>query len=122
MELARLEQVPDLNPNEAADVTYSWAEIETIGLRRIEAHIIPPAGPASAGQNTENDTAQTHVVVDIDGDNDIDIVDIMKVASIWHKEKGDENFNPICDMDNSERIDIVDIMLVAIKWSIRLPE
>ncbi|MBU4589581.1 MAG: hypothetical protein KKG01_01500 [Candidatus Omnitrophica bacterium] len=123
LELAHImEEVFDLDPNETVVVPYSWAEIEDIGLRRIEVRILPLAESGSEQGAEDGMVEQTHVVVDIDGDNDIDIADIMKVAVIWHTEEGDERFNPIYDLNNSGRIDIVDIMLVAIKWGTELPE
>ncbi len=53
---------------------------------------------------------------DLDGDGDVDIVDIMLVASIWHTAVGDEDYDPTYDLDGNGRIDVVDIMLVAIHW------
>ena len=53
---------------------------------------------------------------DLDCDCDVDIADIMLVASIWHTAVGDPDFNPDYDMDDSDDIDIVDIMLVAVHW------
>jgi len=53
---------------------------------------------------------------DLDHDCDVDIVDIMIVASLWHTAVGDEDYNPLYDLDGNGEIDIVDIMLVAIHW------
>ncbi|MBL7184267.1 MAG: DNRLRE domain-containing protein [Anaerolineae bacterium] len=53
---------------------------------------------------------------DLDGDGDVDIADIMLVASIWHTAEGDPDYNPAYDLDGNGVIDIVDIMLVAIHW------
>ncbi len=53
---------------------------------------------------------------DLDCDCDVDIADIMLVASRWHSSVGDDNYDPACDLDGSGKIDIVDIMLVAVHW------
>jgi hypothetical protein len=56
---------------------------------------------------------------DLDCDCEVDIMDIMLVASIWHTAAGDPDFNPDYDLDGNSRIDIVDIMLVAVHWGER---
>ena len=53
---------------------------------------------------------------DLDFDGDVDIADIMLVASRWHAALGDPDYNPAYDLDGSGAIDIVDIMLVAVHW------
>jgi hypothetical protein len=53
---------------------------------------------------------------DLDGDCDVDIADIMLVASRWHTAAGDPDYDPLHDMDGDGNMDIVDIMLVAVQW------
>ncbi len=53
---------------------------------------------------------------DFDYDCDVDITDIMLVASRWHTSVGDDDYDPLYDLDDDGEIDIVDIMLVAIHW------
>jgi hypothetical protein len=53
---------------------------------------------------------------DIDGDGDVDIVDIMLVASRWGCRCGDACYWDRCDLDNDCDIDIIDILLVAGRW------
>ena len=62
---------------------------------------------------------------DVDGDGDVDIVDVMLVASRWCTscENPDPDNNPATpnyearyDLDHDCDIDIVDIMLVAVHW------
>jgi predicted secreted protein/cell division septation protein DedD len=53
---------------------------------------------------------------DMDGDCDVDVVDIMIVASHWNAVEGEQRYDPACDMDNDGDIDVVDIMLVASHW------
>jgi hypothetical protein len=36
---------------------------------------------------------------DLDGDCDVDIVDIMMVASRWRCQRGDECYDARCDLD-----------------------
>jgi len=53
---------------------------------------------------------------DLDYDCDVDVADIMLVATRWHSSVGDANYNPTYDLDGDGDIDIVDIMLVAVHW------
>ncbi|MGA9347495.1 MAG: hypothetical protein WBW48_01660 [Anaerolineae bacterium] len=53
---------------------------------------------------------------DLDCDCDVDMVDIMLVASRWHATEGDLDYDPLYDLDGNGVIDIVDIMLVAVHW------
>ena len=65
---------------------------------------------AGIGTNT------SALVGDLDGDCDVDIADIMLVATRWHAAEGDPNYVAAYDLDDNGVIDIVDIMLVAVHW------
>jgi len=56
---------------------------------------------------------------DFDHDCDIDVVDIMAVASRWRCRTGDECYDPLYDLDDDCDIDIVDIMVVSSRWGCR---
>ena len=53
---------------------------------------------------------------DFDGDGDIDINDIMKVASVWLSKRGDDKFKSEYDYNGDGIIDIKDIMKIASHW------
>jgi len=53
---------------------------------------------------------------DFDHDCDIDVADIMAVASRWRCRCGDECYDALYDLEVDCDIDIVDIMQVASRW------
>jgi len=53
---------------------------------------------------------------DMDGDCDVDILDIMLVASHWGASQGQPNYDARYDLDCNGDIDVVDIMRVAAQW------
>lgn len=79
------------------------------------------------GQDVYGNWGTTHAVIvsvtkpeknkgDLDGDGDVDVVDIMMVASRWNNRVGDPNYDAKYDLDSDGDIDIVDIMKVAAQW------
>ena len=67
----------------------------------------------------------SHFWADIDGDNDIDIIDVQLVAAHWNTQNGDANYDPVCDVDNNGQgdgdVDIIDVQLVASWWNKSIP-
>ncbi|MBE2223048.1 MAG: peptidoglycan DD-metalloendopeptidase family protein [Anaerolineae bacterium] len=54
---------------------------------------------------------------DLDCDNDVDVVDIQKVAGRWGTQIGDVGYSAFYDLDDDGDIDIVDVQLVASQWN-----
>jgi hypothetical protein len=54
---------------------------------------------------------------DLDCDGDVDIVDVMLVASRWNTSLGDPNYDAQYDLDGDGDIDIVDVMKIAVEFS-----
>jgi hypothetical protein len=52
---------------------------------------------------------------------EVDIGDVMLVASRWDSQVGDELYDPTYDLDHDGDIDIVDIMRVAAHWGETCP-
>ena len=61
-------------------------------------------------------TVQECIPGDLDCDCDVDILDIMLVASRWNSSVGDDDYDPAYDLNDDGKIDVVDVMLVAIHW------
>ncbi|MBM4431034.1 MAG: RHS repeat protein, partial [Chloroflexi bacterium] len=53
---------------------------------------------------------------DMDGDCDVDVVDIMLAAARWNTALGDPSYDPRYDPDSDGDIDVVDIMAIAVHW------
>ncbi|MBU4342394.1 MAG: hypothetical protein KKG21_00115, partial [Candidatus Omnitrophica bacterium] len=100
-------------------VTCPWTETGNIGKRRIELEVITDSLVPDI--NRDNNIKDACVVVDLDGDNDVDIADIMVVAGRWGSSSSDSDYEPQYDLDDNGDINIVDIMLVAIKWGLQCP-
>lgn len=50
---------------------------------------------------------------DVDADRDVDIFDIVMIASAYGSEEGDPDYNPLYDLDGDGDIDIFDIVAAA---------
>ena len=48
--------------------------------------------------------------MDVDGDREVDIFDIVRFATAYGAEKPDVTYNPNCDIDDDDSIDIFDIV------------
>ncbi|MFQ6058289.1 MAG: cohesin domain-containing protein [Anaerolineae bacterium] len=84
--------------------------LQNVQLTNTEAKIIPARlrdGRVSVGDC---------IFGDFDCDCDVDIVDVMQVASRWGSEEGDPDYDPTYDLDHDGDIDIVDVALVAAAW------
>ncbi len=97
------------------------------GLRSLSAGPLAPRSnafpftPTSMPRSTTTTTWPCPLPGDLNCDCDVNIADIMLVASLWHTAAGDPEFNPDYDVDDDGGIDIVDIMLVAVHWGETCP-
>jgi len=53
------------------------------------------------------------ILGDIDGDHDVDIYDIVLIASSYGTEAGDPRYDVRCDLDGDEDVDIFDVVIAA---------
>ena len=87
----------------------------------VDDHPAVPLGPdppvwVGAGSRVHVELEACPLFGDLDCDCDVDVVDIMMVASKWCCQLGDACYDPHCDLDGDGDIDIVDIMKVAAHW------
>ena len=50
---------------------------------------------------------------DVDGDSDVDIFDILIIATGYGSNRGDPEYTEACDLDSDSKIDIFDIVIAA---------
>ena len=108
-------QTVALNPGENKNLTFVWDTTTfahgdyTISA---EAEILP-------GETDIADNSMIYGIMrvtwagDVDGDSDVDIFDIVRMATIYGVEKPDPAYDPNCDLDNDGDIDIFDIVRAA---------
>ncbi len=53
---------------------------------------------------------------DLNGDCDVNILDVVLVALGWDTELGDPAYNPAYDVNNDDKINILDVVQVAERW------
>ncbi len=56
---------------------------------------------------------------DFDGDSDVDILDVQRIAYRWNTHTGDALYEPTYDLDSDGDIDILDVQRVAYRWGTR---
>jgi len=56
---------------------------------------------------------------DFDGDGDVDILDVQRIAYRWNTRRGDALYEPAYDVDSDGDIDILDVQQVAYRWGTR---
>jgi hypothetical protein len=84
------------------------------GVIRIIAVADTVPGETDTADNTRN-YDQTFVTLagDVDGDRDVDIFDIVRMAGVYGVRQPDPRYNPNCDIDDDGDIDIFDIVAAA---------
>jgi hypothetical protein len=115
--LSATEEVP-LN---LADIT--WAVVGEACLKitstlevEVSTFADPLGIPISVSAEDGGVMIGTDLVGDLDCDCDVDVADVMMVASKWRCQLGDACYDAHCDLDGDGGIDIVDIMQVAAHW------
>jgi DNA-binding beta-propeller fold protein YncE len=84
----------------------------------ISVAVSPDGSHLYAAGNVDNAVAvfKNCYTSDLDCDGDVDIVDIMTVASRWNTGTGDPGYDSLYDLDKDGDIDVVDVMTVAVRW------
>jgi hypothetical protein len=87
----------------------------------VDGHPAVPLGPdpsvwTAAGERVHVELEACTLRWDLDCNCQVDVEDVMMVASRWRCRRGDECYDPHCDLDDDGDIDVVDIMQVVAHW------
>jgi len=94
--------------------TFTWNTSDfTYGNYTISIYVEPIPGETDTEDNIYITSVLVTIPGDVDGDFDVDIYDVVKIACIYGSVKGDPEFNPNCDLDNDGEITIYDIVMCA---------
>ena len=96
-------------------ITFTWNTASFAkGNYAISAYAWPVPGETDTADNTKVD-GWVFVTLpgDVDGDRDVDVYDIVLMASIYGVSKPDPLYDPNCDIDGDGDVDIYDIVAAA---------
>ena len=113
-------QLVTLNPGDNQTLAFTW---DTIGFAygkytiNVTADVV--LGETDITDNTMTYPRYTLVTIpgDIDGDRDVNIFDIVRMAGIYGTTEEDPQYDPNCDIDGDGDIDIYDIVAAAANYS-----
>ena len=94
--------------------TTNWAK----GSYTLNAYAWPVPDENNTDDNnlTYNGIIIITVPGDTDGDRDIDIYDIVRLASVYGAKKGEARYNPNCDIDGNNEINIYDVVIATSRY------
>jgi len=76
-----------------------------------------------SSDNTKCATQEVCVTIpgDVDGDFNVDILDVVKIIGIYVSKHGDPQFNPNSDIDNDGVIIILDVVVCTSHYAQKYP-
>jgi hypothetical protein len=93
-----------------------------MGNYSISAYAWPIPGETDTSDNTGiGGWIFVTITGDVDGDRDVDIFDIVNIASGYGTQEGDPQYKTDCDIDGDGDIDIFDIVAAATNYGQSLP-
>ena len=105
----------NVNLTSRNSITVSFT-LNTTGFAEGNYTVWAYAWPVQGEIDTEDNTFVYGVVTvtipgDVDGDFDVDILDVVKITGIYAFRQGDPTFNPNSDIDNDGEITILDVVI-----------
>ena len=105
-----------LSSKSSNTITFTWNTTDfPLGNYTLTAHATPVFSEAYTVDNTfvYGWVTVIHILGDMDSDYDVDIFDIVRIATIYGVVKPDPAYDPNCDIDGDGDIDIFDIVAAA---------
>jgi parallel beta-helix repeat protein len=90
----------------------------TEGNYTISAYASPVPGETETGDNSFTYGAVITVTIpgDTDGNRQVDIYDIVRLAWAYGAKRGEPRFNPNCDIDSNDEINIYDVVIATSRY------
>ena len=58
------------------------------------------------------------VAGDVNGDGQVDVMDLLRMADSWAKNLGQRGYDPRCDLNADGAVDVVDLLILADAWGL----
>jgi hypothetical protein len=107
-------QTVTLSSGESATLSFLWISTGFVkGNYTISAYAWPVPGETEMADNTLKASVQIEITIpgDVDGNHVVNILDVVKITSIYASKQGDPKFNPNCDIDGNGQITILDVVV-----------
>jgi hypothetical protein len=103
-------------------VIFTWNTTDYgYGRHIISAHVAPVPGETNTTDNTLTlGTIRVSILGDIDGDFDVDILDVVTVTIIYGSRRGDPVYKPAADLNNDGVINIFDVVTCTRNYGLKV--
>jgi hypothetical protein len=118
------EEVTALPGGDSAQIVFKWATMGfSYGNYTVGAYAWPVSNETDTSDNTLKAPAQIEVTIpgDVDGNHVVNILDVVKITSIYASMQGDPKFNPNCDIDDDGKITILDVVACTSHYGQKWP-
>jgi hypothetical protein len=115
--------VNNLLTGETRILTFTWDTTSaSYGNYNITAYATPVPGETNTSNNKRsNGTVYVGIPADIDGDGDVDPLDLGTLGAAWGSFRGDPNYNPNADVNDDDSIGPLDLGIMGAHWGEMLP-
>jgi len=112
-----------LTSGNSTTITFTWNTTGFVkGNYTLWAYAWPVLGETDIADNSfTNGVIMVTTPGDLDGDYDVDILDVIKITAIYALKIGDPRFNPNSDLDNDGVITILDVIMCTTHYGEKDP-